>query len=284
MLDQSLPDNGALADHDVQHALGDPGLEGELAEAHRRERCQLRGLDHDRVAAGEGRADLPRRDVEREVPRRDQADDAERFAERHVDAAADGDRLAVVLVDGAGVEVQHLRDHPDLAPRAGDRFADVARLDARELLVVLFDERRKPPQQPGAVDRRNGPPRWESRVGAGNRLVGLRGARGLDLGDRLLRRRVQDRGDVFSSLYVRASATRASKSFVSSPASVCQSTTTANRFSGSSTASTVPSSAHAVSRRPEPTLPSPWWWCDFTAGTSLPSTEPSREASSTLTP
>ena len=41
----------------------------------------------------------------------DQADDAERLAEGHVDAARDRDRLAVVLVDRAGVEVEDLRDH-----------------------------------------------------------------------------------------------------------------------------------------------------------------------------
>ena len=34
MLDQSLPDDRALADDDVQHALGDAGLERELAETH----------------------------------------------------------------------------------------------------------------------------------------------------------------------------------------------------------------------------------------------------------
>ena len=35
-----------------------------------------------------------------------------------VDAARDRDRLAVVLVDRPGVEVEDLRDHPDLAARA----------------------------------------------------------------------------------------------------------------------------------------------------------------------
>ena len=89
MLDQPLPDDGALADDDVDDALGNAGLERELAEPQRRERRQLRRLQHDGVAARERRPELPRRDVEREVPRRDQADDAERLAERHVDAARD---------------------------------------------------------------------------------------------------------------------------------------------------------------------------------------------------
>ena len=56
----------------------------------------------------------------------------------------DGDRLAAVLVDGAGVEVEDLRDHPDLAARPRDRLADVLRLDPCEFLGVLLDERREP--------------------------------------------------------------------------------------------------------------------------------------------
>ena len=96
-----------------------------------------------------------RGDVEREVPGDDQPDDAERLAESQVDAAGDGDRLAVVLVDGAGVEVEDVGDHADLAARAADRLADVCGLDPRELFAVLLDERREPPEQPPAVGRRN---------------------------------------------------------------------------------------------------------------------------------
>ena len=145
------------------------------------------------LPARERRAELPRGDVEREVPRHDQTDDAERLAERHVDAARDRDRLAVMLVHRARVEVEDLRDHADLAARAGDRLACVARLDARQLLVVLFDERCQSPQQPGAIAGRDRAPRGECSLRARNRLVGLLGAVRLDLGDRLLGRRVDDR-------------------------------------------------------------------------------------------
>src|SRR5688500_15936348 len=63
----------------------------------------------------------------------------------------------------------------------------------------------------------------------------------------------------------RACSTSASKSAASSPASGCHCTPTANRSDGSSTASSVPSSAHAVSIRPSPSRPRPWWWCDVTS-------------------
>jgi hypothetical protein len=97
--------------------------------------------------------------------------------------------------------VQHLADHADLTARSRDRLADVPRLDPRQLFVVLLDERREAAQQPRAVGGRNRAPGGERGLRARDRLVGLLGARGLDLGDRLLRRGVQDRADaIFSSL------------------------------------------------------------------------------------
>ncbi len=147
------PTTEPLPTSDVEDALGDPRLERELGEQQRRQRRQLGRLQHDGVAAGESGSELPGGDVEREVPRGDQPDDAERLTEGEVDAAGDGDRLAEVLVDGAGVVVEDLGDHADLAPRAADRLADIARLDPRQLLGVLLDERGEPAQEPRAVRR-----------------------------------------------------------------------------------------------------------------------------------
>ena len=88
---------------------GQPGLECQLAQAHRRQRSDLGRLDDGRVAGGERRPDLPRGHHHREVPRRDQADDAERLVERHVDAAGDRDRRTRVLVDRPGEVVDARR-------------------------------------------------------------------------------------------------------------------------------------------------------------------------------
>ena len=192
MLDEAAADDRALADEDVDDALRDPGLEHELGQPQRRQRRQLGGLQDDRVAARERGPELPRGDVEREVPRHDQADDAERLAEGDVDAAADRDRLAVVLVDRAGVEVEDLRDHADLRARARDRLADVARLDPRELLAVLLDERREPAQQPRPIGRRDRSPGRERGLRARDGGVGLLDPRLLELGDRLLGGGVED--------------------------------------------------------------------------------------------
>ena len=65
-----------------QTPAGNPGLEAELGEPQRGERRLLRRLVDDAVAARECRCELPRRDQEREVPRRDRADDAEWLPQR----------------------------------------------------------------------------------------------------------------------------------------------------------------------------------------------------------
>ena len=192
MLDESLPDDRALPDEDVHDALGDPGLEAELGEPQRGERRQLCRLEHDGVPARERRPELPARDVEREVPGDDEPDDAERLAERRRYAAGDRDRVATMLVHGARVEVEDLRDHPDLAACAGDRLADVPRLDPRELLGVLLDERREPAQESRAIGGSDRAPGRKRRLRARDRRVRLLDARLLELGDRLLGRGVED--------------------------------------------------------------------------------------------
>jgi hypothetical protein len=90
--------------------------------------------------------------------------------------------------------VEHLRDHRNFAARSADRLADVARLDTRELLVMLFDERREAAQKRGAIGRCDGTPRRERRLRACDRCVGLLDAGGLELRERLLGRRIQDSG------------------------------------------------------------------------------------------
>ena len=86
---------GAATDHHVQHAGGQPGVHqapGEVDRAHGR---LLGGLEHHRVARGERGRQLPRRYRHREVPWRDEPDDADRPAQRgHL---ARGERLAVDL-------------------------------------------------------------------------------------------------------------------------------------------------------------------------------------------
>ena len=69
----------ALAGDDVEHA-GREDVRGDLGEAQRAQRRELGRLEHDRVAGRERGPELPGRHVQRVVPRRDRADDAERVA------------------------------------------------------------------------------------------------------------------------------------------------------------------------------------------------------------
>ena len=74
-----------------EHALGQPGLERQLADPDRGQRGDLGRLEHDRVAGRQRGREAPAGDRHREVPRHDHADDAERLVEGDVDAAGDRD-------------------------------------------------------------------------------------------------------------------------------------------------------------------------------------------------
>jgi hypothetical protein len=125
--------------------VDDAGREARRVEERRdredRGRGLLGGLQHDRVARGEGRADLGSEDREGRVPGHDQADDTEGLVEREVEARLrDLDRLAVDLVGGARPVVHHLGDRGQVAgPGLRDRLAVVAALDRRELFGMLRD-------------------------------------------------------------------------------------------------------------------------------------------------
>ena len=192
MLDEPLAHDPARPGDHVDDALRNPSLEDKLPQPQRRERRQLRRLQHDRVAGRERGPELPARDVEREVPRHDQPANAERLAKGDVGAAVDGNRLAVVLVHGAGVEMEDVGDHRHLAARTGDRLSHVPRLDLRQLLGVVLDETREPPEQAGAIGHPDGAPGGERGARTCHGLVDGGHVCRLQLGDRLLRRRVED--------------------------------------------------------------------------------------------
>ena len=74
-----LADHAALARHHVEHPGGQADLSGRLGEDEGAERRQLGRLEHHRAAGGERRRDLADHLVQRVVPRRDAADDADRL-------------------------------------------------------------------------------------------------------------------------------------------------------------------------------------------------------------
>ena len=83
-----IADDGA--DDDVEPARGQARLVLELGQQQRRERRLRGGLEHDRAAGGERGRDLVGDEVEREVERRDRADDTDRAAQRERELALAG--------------------------------------------------------------------------------------------------------------------------------------------------------------------------------------------------
>src|SRR5207247_6219481 len=77
-------------------------------------------------------------------------------------------------------------DPAGLATRVGDRRADVPRLEERELLAVLLDERREAPEEARPVGGRDGAPGRGGGTRGGDGGVRLLDAGRLQLGDGLL--------------------------------------------------------------------------------------------------
>ncbi len=70
--------------HGVEHAVGHAGLFHQLRQQIGGDRRPLRRLVHHGAAGGQRRGDLPGREHERRVPRRDDADRADRYPGRNV--------------------------------------------------------------------------------------------------------------------------------------------------------------------------------------------------------
>ena len=174
--DEPLADDRALAGDHREDALGQAGLEAELAEPDRGQRGELGGLEHDRVAGRQRRREPPAGDRHREVPRHDHADDAERLLERDVDAAGHRDLPAE----------QPLRARPSSSPArrgrcpppsarcrsCGRRCATSSSASSSMCASTSVGEPAQQPARgrPGATARQ----RLERRGGARDRGVGPR--------------------------------------------------------------------------------------------------------------
>ena len=124
------------ADHDVERARREPGLERELGEAQRAERRDLRRLHHDGVAGGQRGHRLLAHAHHRAVPRHDRADHAVGLGQHDVERVArDRHDLAVELVDPPRV-VARPRRGVGTRPHRAHRRAVVERVDRARFVVV----------------------------------------------------------------------------------------------------------------------------------------------------
>src|SRR5215210_1488525 len=173
VLDEPLPDLAPRPDDDVYDALGDARLEHYAPELHGGKRRELGRLEDEGVARREGRGHLPARNGEREVPRDDEPDDAQRLAERNVDAPRDRNGVAEQSLRHPRVVVEGLRHHRHLGAGVADGLARVLRLQLREVLVFCVQGVGEAPEEARAVVGLYVPPRREGLPGAGYGRVGV---------------------------------------------------------------------------------------------------------------
>ena len=115
-----------------------------------------------------------------------------RLAQR-VDGVAGqvGDGLAGQLVRGAAVELEVARQRPGVGAGLGQRLADVAGLEPRQLLGALLDQPADPRQQAAALGGgRPAPVAGERGAGGSDRRVDLAGAAAGDPADLAAVRRI----------------------------------------------------------------------------------------------
>ena len=77
---QCLPGHRALPGDQVQNAVGQAAFGADLHQPQQAERCHLGGFEHHRIARRQRRRDLPRGNHQREIPRHDRPDHADRLA------------------------------------------------------------------------------------------------------------------------------------------------------------------------------------------------------------
>ena len=159
----------------VKHALGQPGLERQLADPDRGQRGELGRLEHDGVAGGQRRREAPAGDRHREVPRHDDADHAERLVEGDVDAAgapgSAGRTAARARRSSSSGTSRTLPASQRALPIVCPALRD---LELGQLLDVRVDDGGERAQQPGPLAGRDVAPGREGLVRALDRGVGLR--------------------------------------------------------------------------------------------------------------
>ncbi len=135
---QDRIDAFAVAVDDIQDPLGQPRLHQQLTEPDRRQRYFLRGLQDERVAAGDRDREHPERNHRREVERRDARADTDGMSNRlAVDLPGDvGERLTHDQAGNSAGELDDLDAAVDRCPRLGERLAVLSRDQAGQLLGV----------------------------------------------------------------------------------------------------------------------------------------------------
>ena len=197
LADQRVRHDGVprrLADHDVDHALGQPAFDQRFDACERRQRRRARGFQDYGVARGNRGRDLVGRQGQRKVPRHDGAAHADRLAHDQAIGREVGqpDVLAVDLVRQVGEPRDVLAEPLGLDARLEQRLALLPGQDRRDVLDLFQHVTRRLVQDLGPLVGGKLRPRGESLRRSLRRLVDVRGTAGGNLVDDLAGGRVAD--------------------------------------------------------------------------------------------
>ncbi len=136
------PTSAPSAGDDVDDACRHAGFEQDVAEHEGRGRGHLGRLDHRRAAGGERERQLLADDEEREIPRRDDRDDADRLAQHDAEhgVAEIGVAFAVQRAGERRGIAPDVDRAADLAARLGDRLAGFQRVEAGDFVQPRLDQ------------------------------------------------------------------------------------------------------------------------------------------------
>ena len=160
---QQRVDRLLVAVHHVEHAVGQAGLGPQLRGQHRRARVALAGLEHERVAGGDGHRVHPHRHHGREVERRDARAHAQRLAERE-QVHPSGDLVGVLALEqrrDAARELDDLQSALHLALRVREHLAVLVGDDLREVADAGVDQLAEREQHLHPLRQRRLAPRLE---------------------------------------------------------------------------------------------------------------------------
>ena len=151
--------------HDVDHAVGHTCFDEGRRETFAHEGCHRRRLEDDGVARRECGTDLAARHVQREIPRCDDRNDADRIEDRvHERRVVARERRAGESVGLTRVQFEILRRSRGLVQRVGERFALFAHHFGGRFLCTGSENARCLGENVGALRRGRCPPLGE-RIG-----------------------------------------------------------------------------------------------------------------------
>ena len=180
---------GTVSRHEVEHPGWKACVHERLDEVDRRQGRFLRRLEHDGVAADEGRQDLPGRHRDREVPGGNHAADTDRLPHRHRELVPQLRRrgLAMQPTALAGHQLRHVDRFLHVAGRLGHHLAHFPGHVVREAILALGEELCRAIQNLGTSRGGNESPGPIGLLGGRHRAVDVGGGGLLEVADQVRR-------------------------------------------------------------------------------------------------